>query len=236
MKRVFQNLLKAFVIWIAVSSCSLLRHQNTGTSKATGTVGNGSLENAWLLPYKGNNFKYFSPLSYYVLRDAFVHSKLHKTLEDALKKCESSCPEYKFRLMECANKHGGKMLIHRTHQTGLSIDLMTPMKKKGKQYKWTDRLGMWHYLLQYDDHGHWTKQVEVDFEAMGKLILALDDAAKNNGLRLSKVILKISLKDEFYASKAGQEVKARGIYLAMALPKIVDNLHDDHIHVDFEEL
>jgi len=230
------HFLRAVVVLALLTSCSVMTHKNTGTSISHGTVGNGTLENAWLIPYKGPNYKYFSPFSYYVLGNGFVHSKLYSTLLEAFHQCESTCTDHQFRVMECANRHGGKMLIHRTHQTGLSVDLMTPMMKKGRQYKMTDRFGVGHYLLDYDEHGHWTKNVEVDFETMAKLILAIDDAAKNNGLKLSKVILKIDLKDEFYASPSGQKVKVRGIYFAMALPKVVDNMHDDHIHLDFEEL
>lgn len=128
------------------------------------------------------------------------------------------------------------MLIHRTHQTGLSVDLMTPLVKNGQQYRRTDGLGIWHYLLSYDSKGYWNKKVKIDFETLAKLILAIDDSAKKNGLKLSKVILKIDLKDDFYATPSGKQVKARGIYLAMALPKSVDNLHDDHIHLDFKEI
>ena len=188
------------------------------------------------MPYSGNNFRYFSFISYFVMGNAFVHSKLHNTLIEAFSKCEASCPGHQFRVMECANRKGGKMLIHRTHQTGLSVDLMTPMMKDGHQYKGTDRLGIWHYLLNYDEQGYWTKKVRVDFETMAKLILAIDDAAKQNGLKLSKVILKIDLKDDFYATPSGKAVEARGIYFARVLPKAVDNLHDDHIHLDFKEL
>jgi penicillin-insensitive murein endopeptidase len=218
-----------------VQSCRVLTYKNEGESKALGTEGNGSLENAWLMPYSGDNYRYFSPLSYYVLHNAFIHHKLHNTLIEAFETCEINCPERKFRVMECANKHGGKMLIHRTHQTGLSVDLMTPMMKKGKPYTLTDHLGVWHYLLDYGNSGKWTKNIEVDFETLGRLILAIDDSAKKNGLKLSKVILKTDLKDEFYASESGKQVKARGIYLAMVLPKMVNNLHDDHIHLDFRE-
>lgn len=50
---------------------------------------------------------------------------------------------------------------------------------------------------------------------------------------VKKVILKINLKDEFYHTLSGKKVKKKGIYLVMALPKLIDDLHDDHYHVDF---
>jgi len=53
-------------------------------------------------------------------------------------------------------------------------------------------------------------------------------------LRIKKIILKIDLKDDFYNTEAGQKVKSRGIYIVQRLSHIVDILHDDHYHVDFE--
>ena len=78
------------------------------------------------------------------------------------------------------------------------------------------------------------KKVSVDFETMGKHIIALDNAARKNGLAISKVILKINLKDDFYCTKSGKEVKRRGIYFARNLSKAIDMVHDDHYHVDFK--
>lgn len=128
------------------------------------------------------------------------------------------------------------MLLHRTHENGLSIDFMMPLKKKnGKQRKRYDYMGLWHYLLKFDSDGQlsFDAKTEIDFETMAKHILALDDAARENGLRIKKVILKINLKDDFFQTKSGQAVKRRGIYFAKSLPKVVDNMHDDHYHVDF---
>lgn len=235
LKRLLQVFICALSVWVFASSCSVMMHTNKSSSEARGTVGNGELSNSWLMPYSGPNYKYFSPMSYYVLGNAFTHEKMHHTLLGAFKTCETTCPGYRFRLMECANKKGGKMLIHRTHQTGLSVDIMTPLKKGNKQYRRTDGLGLWHYLLNYDENGYWNKNVQIDFEILARLVLAIDDSAKENGLKLTKVILKINLKDDLFATPSGKEIKARGIYFAKVLPTTIDNLHDDHIHLDFTE-
>jgi len=139
--------------------------------------------------------------------------------------------------MECGLEEGGKTLIHNTHQNGLSVDLMVPKRNaKGAQVHRYDWLGMWHYLLDFSDDGNLTfdTSTRIDFEKLGDLILALDDASKQNGLRIKMVILKIELKDKFYATTQGKEVKRRGIYLARSLPYWTNRVHDDHIHVDFE--
>ena len=75
--------------------------------------------------------------------------------------------------------------------------------------------------------------VSIDFEIMGEHILQLEKAARKRGMYIKKVIFKIDLKDEFFTSKNGKRVKQKGIYFAQALPKTIDNLHDEHYHVDF---
>lgn len=220
------------VILFALSLPELV-HENEGNSIAKGAVSSGSLENAWLLPWSGENFRYFSPLSYFILDRGYIHSRVQQTILAAYKTCEASCPQTKFRIMECAHSNGGRMWPHRTHQIGMSADFMVPKIKNGEQQHWLDRLGIWHYALSFDAAGKWSENISIDFETMGRHLLALDDAAREHGLRIKKVILKINLKDDFYATESGQQVRKRGIYFAQALPKVVDDLHDDHYHVDF---
>jgi len=94
---------------------------------------------------------------------------------------------------------------------------------------------MWHYLLEFSDDGslNFDASTQIDFESLAQLILALDDASKANNLRIKKVLLKIELKDEFYATAGGKEVKRRGIYFARSLGDWTNRMHDDHVHVDF---
>ncbi len=212
-----------------------LYYSNTGTSISHGTPGNGSLENAWQVPYKTRNSRYFSPMSYYLFGNGYVNSKVYATLEDAYEICRKTSPGIKFRIMECADRKGGKLLLHRTHRNGMSVDFMVPKIKNNRQFKFFDRMGLWHYLLGFDARGRLrpTRKVYIDFETMARHILALDDAARKNGLRVEKVILRLNLKDEFFSTESGKIVKERGIYFARHLPDAVDRMHDDHYHVDF---
>lgn len=213
-------------------------YSNSGESISYGTPGNGSLENAYQIDYRTNNSIYFSPISYYLMGNGYVHSKLHKTILDSYVECEKTCEGTKFRIMECSGKKGGKLSLHRTHRNGLSVDFMVPLKKNGKQKRAYDLLGLWHYLLEFNSDGilELNKNISIDFETIGKHIIALDNAAKSNGLAISKVILKIDLKDDFFRTDSGKEIKRRGIYFAYALTKKVDMMHDDHYHVDFKEM
>ncbi|MEL6697321.1 MAG: penicillin-insensitive murein endopeptidase [Bacteroidota bacterium] len=204
-------------------------------SRSFGSVSNGSLQNGQRLAYKGSNYTYFSRLSYHLLRRAHVHHKVKAIVEEAYAVCEKHSPEYKYRVMECSRKHGGKMWPHRTHQNGLSVDFMTPLRKKQKQYRWLDRLGIWHYLLTFRKDGSWrmNRKVRIDYEAMAAHLLALDDAARTRGMYLRKVIFKVELQGPIFKTTAGKKLKRRGVYFVRKLSRTIDNLHDDHYHVDF---
>jgi penicillin-insensitive murein endopeptidase len=203
-------------------------------SKSSGSVANGKLEHGKLMPFEGENFIYFDTTSYLASR-AYVHSTVKKTLLVAYEKCEETCPNHRFLLMETANKNGGKIFPHRTHQTGFSVDLGVPLKQNGKRYTDLDLIGAKHYLLEFDEQGRWSSDetVSIDFEIIGKHLIALDDAARENGLKIKKVLLKTNLIDELFATEMGPEIKKRGIYIARKLTPLINDLHDDHYHVDF---
>jgi penicillin-insensitive murein endopeptidase len=224
------------LVWIIINCIPNLIYSNSGISASHGTTGNGSLENAYQINYSTKNSKYFSFISYYLMDNGFVNSKLYQTLIDSYKECEKTCSETKFRIMECSDKQGGKLYLHRTHQNGLSVDFMVPKTKNGRQSRFYDRIGLLHYLLNFDSSGKFNlnKKISIDFETIGKHIISLDNAAKKNGLVISKVILKIDLKDDLYNTESGKEVKKRGIYFAKYLPKYIDIMHDDHYHIDFK--
>ena len=63
---------------------------------------------------------------------------------------ESYSPTRKYLLMECSNKHGGKIFPHRTHQNGLSVDLSMPFIQNSKPYYGFDTLGGPHYFLDFN--------------------------------------------------------------------------------------
>lgn len=69
---------------------------------------------------------------------------------------------------------------------------------------------------------------------MADHILILQKNARKYGLKIKKVIFKIDLKDELFATQYGKELKREGIYFAHNLTPLLNKLHDDHYHVDFE--
>ncbi len=224
-------------VFIVIAGCH--PYQSTpGKSKSLGNPGNGTLVNGVKLPYKYKNFKYFSPFSYFVLNRAYVNDKVYNTLMQTYAQCEKEFPRRRFGVMECSKKNGGPIVLHRTHQNGLSVDFMTPFKRKNKEFKLFNKMGIWHYTLRFDQNGKnkLFKKVVIDFELLANFIFILEKKARVNGLKIKKVILKTDLKDEIIATEYGKKLKKMGVYFVIKLPKVVNNQHDEHIHVDFEEL
>jgi penicillin-insensitive murein DD-endopeptidase len=208
--------------------------ENGSKSIAKGTVFNGSLENGKLLPFSGSNYQYFDTVSY-LLGRAFVHENVKKCLLASYQNLEPIFPKHRFILMESANECGGKLAPHRTHQNGLSVDFMMPLLQNGEEYSGVDGLGTSHYFMEFDDRGRYSMDttVAVNFEMVARHILELEKEAKTIGLKVEKVIIKLEFKDELFASIYGDELRKRGIYFAKQLTPLVNNLHDDHYHVDF---
>lgn len=214
--------------------------KNTSTpkrSKAIGTVSNGKLVKGTLFPFSGNNFEYFDTTSYLADR-AFTHSSILKATLSTYVLLEKTYPNRKFFCMELSNKHGGKLSPHRTHQNGLSIDFMSPLKKAKKPYYELDRIGQAHYLLQFDNNGSYSgdKSIKIDFNLIAHHILLLDQEARKNGFRINKVIFKKELKDDLYESDWGRKLRSSSIYITRNLEPFINDLHDDHYHIDFEPI
>jgi penicillin-insensitive murein endopeptidase len=231
-------LLILIALLIFIPSLPQIFHKNQGASESIGTVGKGSLVNGYKLPYKGDNFKYFSLVDYYLLGRCYVHSDIYKIVIESYKELEKDYPDYTFRLMECSKRKGGRPFPHKTHQNGTSIDFMTPLKKGNKTIKRYDKTGMWRYIMKFNEHGESriNKNIVIDFDKTTKHILVLEKIARQYGYKIKKVILETNLKDEIYASKYGSELKNSGIYFVKSLPKRIDELHDDHYHIDFEKM
>ena len=213
---------------------------NKGNSKPSiskGKVEKGSLKNGKLIPFNGKNYRYFDTSSYLGGR-AFLNDKVLKTTLETYKKLETLHPKRKFCTMECSHKHGGKLFPHKTHQNGLSVDFMMPLLKNKKAYYNLDNLGIAHYWLEFDENGKYSedKSISIDFNLIAEHILILDKIARKNGLKINKVIIKIELKDELFATKFGKRLKKSGIYVVKSLTPLINSLHDEHYHVDFESI
>ncbi|NOQ73002.1 MAG: hypothetical protein GQ574_13415 [Crocinitomix sp.] len=210
-----------------------LKANDDTVSAAIGTVGNGTLQHAKLMPYKGKNFIYFDRESYLAGR-GFLHGSVRKSVLTTYDSLSRSLPHRYFNIMECSNEDGGEMFPHKTHQTGMSIDFMMPLLKDNKPYYGLDTIGAAHYMLNFDDDGKYSRDpsISIDFNLVARKILLLDYFARQNGLNIFKVIIKIELKDELFATEYGKILKASEIYVVQGLSPLINALHDDHFHID----
>ena len=233
--KLLRLVLLIFLIGVTVTSIPQLFHKNKGESISLGIYSNGSLKNAYLLPRMGKNFKCYSFLSYYILGREYVNSKVYKTVLDTYSEMEAKHPGRKFIYMETGRRKGGRPYPHGTHQNGLSVDFMSPLKEKDKPvyYNW---IGIFRYTLNFDEDGKKknNSNVEIDFNLMAEHLLILKKNAVQNGLRIKKVIFKTDLKDNLFQTEFGKKLKTSGIYFAQKLTPLLNKLHDDHYHVDFE--
>ena len=203
-------------------------------SVSKGLVSKGTLLNGKLVPYSGLNFQYFDDQSYLMGR-GFVHSSVKKILIDSYTELRSVSPNHRFYIMETSHKNGGELKPHETHQNGLSVDFMMPLLKDGKEYIGLDTIGSTHYFLNFDDKGKYSQDstIQINFNIVAEHILELDQKARENGMRIEKVIIKVELKDELYTCKYGEALKASGIYIVKSLTPSINQLHDEHYHIDF---
>jgi len=206
-----------------------------GASQSKGSVSDGSLIHGRLMPFEGPNFRYFDTTSYLNGR-AFVHEKVCRIVVDAYALLAVKIPERKFCIMECSQEHGGEMFPHKTHQNGTSVDFMMPKLKDGKPFYELDSLGAEHYWLSFDAQGRYSEDptITIDFETLAQHLLCLDDAAQKQGYGIDKVIFKMEMKDELLATPSGKQLLKRGIYITKKLSPLINELHDEHYHVDFE--
>lgn len=203
-------------------------------SQSKGSVDKGSLENGRIFPFSGTNYHYFDTTSYLANR-GFVHEKVRDCVLSTYKQLETISPGSQFCIMECSNEHGGKIAPHRTHQNGLSVDFMSPLLKNGTLYTELDFLGARHYLMDFDAEGRYEENTEVsiNFELMAQHLLTLIDEAGKHGLKVTKIIWKMELQDELFATPSGKKLQQSGVYVTKYLSPLINSVHDDHYHVDF---
>lgn len=206
---------------------NLLFFENNTESTSKGTVANGSIFNAKRVNYRGDNFSTYSYICYLAGR-TFAHSKVRKTILEAYKSCEKSCPDTHFILGEIGSRHGGRFLPHRTHRNGLSVDFMTPLLKNGKPFQSNHIFNLWGYRYEFDDKGK-KGNISIDYETMSKHLLTIEKSAKANGLQIQKVIFDPVLRPYLLATNTGKQLK----HLPFTRNRVVVR-HDDHYHVDFK--
>lgn len=195
-----------------------------------GTPGKGRLEHGQYLPLEGENFSSYSLWGSLLGRTA-VHSRVKEIILAAYEKLDSVLPEKVFVYGETGWKSGGRFILHRTHQNGLSVDFMVPVvNQAGESVPLpTHVFNKWGYGINFDSSGNF-KDYRIDFEAVAAHLFYLDQMAKARGAGIQRVI--------FYPEFIRQlELSPHWPYLSQNMSfskKPAWVKHDDHYHVDFD--
>ncbi len=199
-------------------------------SACYGTPQDGHLHNGWQLPSSGKNFSAYSSVGTLLGRN-YVHSKVHSVVLAAYKDLEITAPEKVFVYGESGFKEGGQFKPHKTHRNGLSVDFFVPVvNARGVSVKLpTNTLIKLGYNIEFNERAKY-EGYQIDFEAMAKHILAIQKAAKSQGVGIRVVIFENAFQKMLLATPSGKKLQGL-IQFSVKKPWV---RHDEHYHIDFE--
>ena len=210
------------LVW--VSGCS-----SEHSSTCFGTSGEGALRDAWKLPRRGSNFRAYSAVGW-LLGRTFVHSSVHAVVLEAYERLATSQPGVTFIYGETGLQRGGRFRPHRSHQNGLSVDFMVPVRDSAGQRRElptsiSDKFG---YDLEFDDAGK-LGDLQIDFELIARHLAELQRSASSQRVQIARVIFDPKLSERLKTTKAWPQISALPFMLKPAWIR-----HDEHYHVDFQ--
>lgn len=205
-----------------------LGQQGSRESRCRGDVVRGRLYDATRLPYAGENYRAYSFLGFLAGR-TFAHSAVRDSMRDAYAALAAAHPELAFVYGEISWPWGGPFPPHRTHANGTAVDFMVPVRSSDGSVSElpTHILNKFGYGVDFDNQGR-AGGYQIDFEAMALHLLALEEAAKAHGLRITAVIFDAPLQPKLLATPAGKKLAGRMPFVGRAWIR-----HDEHYHVNF---
>jgi len=100
--------------------------------------------------------------------------------------------------------------------------------KNGKPYNAHHIFTGWGYGYVFDNQGK-NGELSIDYETMAQHLLFLYETAKENGLKIQKVIFDPVLQPYLFKTPTGRKLKGK-FYFTRG--RVVFR-HYDHYHVDF---
>lgn len=198
-------------------------------STCAGSGARGALVHGWKLPLAGANFRAYHTLPW-LLGRTFVHSSVSQVVLDAYAELAVSHPELRFVYGETGRQHGGSFRPHRTHQNGLSVDFMVPVRNAGGgvQDLPTSVFAQFGYALEFDDAGS-LGELSIDFDALAVHLAAIQRAAARRGVGIRRVIFDAPLRKQLVATTAWPSITRLAFSTKPAWIR-----HDEHYHIDFD--
>lgn len=194
-----------------------------------GTPSNGRLEHGVQLLESGTNFEPYSAAGVSLGR-TYVHSRVARVVSAAYSSLARSTPEVQFVYGESGWEHGGRIRPHRTHQNGLAVDFMVPVRDAKRRSvalpsAVTNKFG---YGIEFDSRAQF-ENLTIDFEAIAEHLYSLHRAAKAEGIGVKRVIFDPAFIPKLYKTKRGDFIRTNIPFMnGQAWVR-----HDEHYHVDF---
>jgi penicillin-insensitive murein endopeptidase len=159
------------------------------------------------------------------------------TLLDAYARLAITQPDVRWVYGETGWPRGGAFPPHQTHQNGLSVDFMVPVRNAVGR---SERLPTWPwqrfgYALDFDSAGRGrgaAAGLTIDFAALAAHLATLADVAQAHGLAVDVVILAPELERRVLATPEAAQFRGR-IRFSRRPPWV---RHDEHYHVNFRLL
>lgn len=201
----------------------------TAPSRCFGSPSKGRIENAVALPLSGPNFSAYADVARRLGR-TYVHDRVQRVVLAAYAELETTQPGQRFVYAETGAPRGGRFAPHRTHQNGLSVDFHVPVRDAQGQAASLplSALNRYGYDLEFDAEGRMGDLV-IDFDAINAHLLALEAAARAEGIDLERVIFDPPYLPKLHAAERGDAVRRRIRFM----PRAAWVRHDEHYHVDF---
>jgi penicillin-insensitive murein endopeptidase len=151
-------------------------------------------------------------------------------VESAYAEMARERPETHFVYGETGWPRGGRFRPHKTHRNGLSVDFMVPvLDREGRSVPLPTRaFDRWGYDLELDARGR-HDDLTIDWEALSAHVAALDRAAREHGVGISRVIFDPELQPFLPGTEAWPELRGR-VSFSTRRSWV---RHDEHYHVDF---
>ena len=222
---------RATLLWALAATLAASPSPATCTeSVCHGTTSRGRLENGCRLPYEGANFRAYSRIGS-LLGRTYVHCTVGRVVQEAYAVLQESMPENVFVYGETGWAEGGRFRPHKSHQNGLSVDFMVPVRDgKGTSVPLpTNLLNRYGYDLRFDRQGR-CGELTIDYEAMAAHILALRRAALRHGMRIRRVIFDPDLQPMLKQTEAWPSLEGE-VTFSKRRSWV---RHDEHYHVDFD--
>ncbi len=195
-----------------------------------GQTYDGMIKNASQMPKKGKNYIVFSSLAWYLGR-TYVHSEAKKVMVATYDQLATEFPHHVFMYAETGWANGKQFKPHKTHQNGLSVDFMVPVKNSKAEPSLLPvrASNKWGYDIDFSSTGEFD-MFQIDFEIMAEHLKLLYEISRKQGFSIKRVYFDPRLQPLLFKTSAGQFIQ-KHIQFNKQQAWV---RHDEHYHVDFD--